>query len=484
MLGAALAGRALGAALLMAALAGGAGAQSASVTGEALYRERLALPPTAVFEAVLEAVDETEAPAAVLGRAEIAPAGQVPIAFAIPYDPARIAPAGRYQVRGRILVDGRPWFQSAAASPVLTGGHGDRAMLILQQVVEATPSTTPAEATPEPAPTTPATDAGSPLGALPASFAGDLPCADCPGIRYQLDLLPDQTYVLRTAYLERGPEHQFDDLGRFTLAEDGRKLVLQGSREPPLQLAVLGPDRLRKLDLAGQEIASGLNYDLVRVAAAAALEPRLMLRGQYRYQADAGRFTECLTGRDLPVAQEGDNRALERAYGEARGTPGAPLLANLEGQIALRPKVEGDGTEPTLVVERFIGIEPAAACAAAEPAPLANSYWKLIELQGAPVPVAEQQREAHLVLRAEDGRFAGSTGCNRLLGRYELAGERLTFSPGATTKMACSAPVMALEAAFVDALGAVASWRVDGEQLELLDSGGQRLARLERRLMP
>jgi copper homeostasis protein (lipoprotein) len=59
------------------------------------------------------------------------------------------------------------------------------------------------------------------LGPLPAGFTGVLPCADCPGVRYQLDLYPDQAFVLRTTYLEREPDNVFDDIGGFLLDPDG-----------------------------------------------------------------------------------------------------------------------------------------------------------------------------------------------------------------------------------------------------------------------
>ena len=44
----------------------------------------------------------------------------------------------------------------------------------------------------------------SPLGGFPATFEGELPCADCPGIFYHLDLFEDGVFFLRTTYLGRG----------------------------------------------------------------------------------------------------------------------------------------------------------------------------------------------------------------------------------------------------------------------------------------
>jgi copper homeostasis protein (lipoprotein) len=322
------------------------------------------------------------------------------------------------------------------------------------------------------------------LGALPATFAGELPCADCPGIRYQLDLFPGGAFFLRRVYLGREPDHVFDDIGSFAIASGGRTLVLMGGREAPIRFAVRDQDTLALLDLEGREIVSELNYDLTRQATLPPLEPRLAMRGMYQYFADAGRFTECLTGMSLPVAQERDNAALERGYGEARRQPGEELLVTLDGQIALRPKMEGEGEELALVPHRFIGVWPGETCGARfDTAPLENSYWKLTRLGDAPVLVGERQREPHRILRPHDGHFGGSGGCNRLIGSYRVDGNQLELSEAATTMMACPEG-METEAAFTAALSKVRIWRVIGEHLEVYDANDAFLARFERRLMP
>ena len=88
----------------------------------------------------------------------------------------------------------------------------------------------------------------------------------------------------------------------------------------------------------------------------------LVMRGMYRYMADAALFTECRTGRSFPVALEGDNRTLERAYLKVRKTPGEALLVTLEGRIVQRMPMEGPGPVPTLLPEKFIGVSPEEQC--------------------------------------------------------------------------------------------------------------------------
>jgi len=98
------------------------------------------------------------------------------------------------------------------------------------------------------------------------------------------------------------------------------------------------------------------------------------------------------------------------------------------------------------------------------------------------VTVADNQREPHFILQSDQKRVAGSGGCNRMMGSYTLDGSKLTVSQMAGTMMAC-AQGMDVERAFHAALPRVASWRIDGEKLELFDAEGASVAEFESRYM-
>ncbi|WP_051328924.1 YbaY family lipoprotein [Geminicoccus roseus] len=121
--------------LMAAGLLGGCMAvpEKPQISGTAGYRERIALPDDAVLDVVLEDVSRADSASEVLGAQEIDRAGQPPIAFTIPYDPARIDPGHRYVVRGTISVRGEPLFVTTQAHPVLTQGAGDRVELVLER---------------------------------------------------------------------------------------------------------------------------------------------------------------------------------------------------------------------------------------------------------------------------------------------------------------------------------------------------------------
>src|SRR5690242_4763336 len=89
----------------------------------------------------------------------------------------------------------------------------------------------------------------SKLEPLPASFTGDSPCADCPGIRYALNLFSGGSYFLRTTYVERGKP--FDELGRWTVSSDGTTLTLHSSTESPQRFTFKSGDVLARLNEDG-----------------------------------------------------------------------------------------------------------------------------------------------------------------------------------------------------------------------------------------
>jgi heat shock protein HslJ len=70
------------------------------------------------------------------------------------------------------------------------------------------------------------------------------------------------------------------------------------------------------------------------------------------------------------------------------------------------------------------------------------------------------------------GRVAGSAGCNRYNGLYQLNGNRLSLSRMVSTRMYCPGPgVMQQEAAYLQALQTVESYDVQGDRL-LINSAG------------
>ncbi len=315
---------------------------------------------------------------------------------------------------------------------------------------------------------------------LPASYKGELPGAGGP-ILWHLDLLSKSRYQLRTTYLNEPEPNHFDEIGHWKREQDTGRLVLRNAaRDPIFFLPKKEGSVLQKLDTTGRPIVSSHHSTLQRLPRPALIEPRLALAGMFTYMADAAIITLCADGQRLPVAMEGDFKALERAYLKERLLPGEPLLVDVDGLIALRPSMEsGQPPQLTLIVERFTDTWPRETCGnPLTDSPLRNTYWKLVRLNGTPVRVPRRQREPYLLFAGDGSHISGNSGCNPVMGGYELDGDRLLLSRMASTRMACLEG-MELEEQFLQSMEKVVRYRIRGSHLDLLDKTGAMIARFE-----
>ncbi|MER9327052.1 YbaY family lipoprotein [Mesorhizobium sp. M0488] len=110
-----------------------------AIRGEVIYRERIALPPSAVLSIQLADVSLADAPAKIIGEQNVKPTGQVPIGFEIKFDASVIRSQMTYALQARITVDDKLLFISDVRHQVdpLT----DVPQTIMLKIV--TPSTEP-----------------------------------------------------------------------------------------------------------------------------------------------------------------------------------------------------------------------------------------------------------------------------------------------------------------------------------------------------
>jgi heat shock protein HslJ len=77
--------------------------------------------------------------------------------------------------------------------------------------------------------------------------------------------------------------------------------------------------------------------------------------------------------------------------------------------------------------------------------------------------------QARATIRFDDGgELGGISFCNLYGGTYRVDGGEFAIEVGAMTEMACDEPVMSMESVFVAFLGAVRSFRVEGDGLTLV----------------
>lgn len=321
-------------------------------------------------------------------------------------------------------------------------------------------------------------DAAAPVSIepLPARYSGVLPCADCAGIRYEIDLRPANVYFLRMTYLDATPERSYDDIGAWSVASDLRTLALRSSRQSPSLFAIVDATMLRKLDLEGQPIESELNYSLNRDPAYQPLSPQVPLRGMYSSTETGAMIEECTTGLALELQGE-QTQALAEQFAQLRKGANRPMLLAIEGTIAAPASDLGFGTLTATSTARFW---PGESCGARGVThEIEGSRWVVVRLGDQAVVAEEGGPEPYIVLQASTKEVAGHGGCNRLSGGYRIKGDRIELDEFATTRMAC--PKSETEHAFLGALESVVRWRLIDNQLVLFDKSDAAVLQLESR---
>jgi heat shock protein HslJ len=76
-----------------------------------------------------------------------------------------------------------------------------------------------------------------------------------------------------------------------------------------------------------------------------------------------------------------------------------------------------------------------------------------------------------------DGSLSGSAGCNLYFARYTASGASLTIGSVAATKKSCTIPagIMGQEQSFLSLLALAAGYSIEGNELVLVDNGGNNL---------
>ena len=288
-------------------------------------------------------------------------------------------------------------------------------------------------------------------------YYGFLPCADCPGISYSLDLRNDGSYELQRFYNERSGDATIDR-GTYTV-RDGR-LSLTGQELADLQL---GDGQLIVLDKSGQPVAgdladryalthnkpNGWQMEATDMKNGLPEQPRadvFRALGNEPFWSVAFTETEMIfDGLDLDsltVPLASPTPAADREVYAYRGRSAAGELTvtlipgNCDDSMADRSYaftarasvLRAGETAPTV----YEGCGDFSS-----PAPL-DGKWRVTSLNGRE-PAGTKQSPT-LTVDAAAGQLSGSTGCNRFSGSFAAetgAGGTFQTGPLVTTKKMC-----------------------------------------------
>ncbi|KKO49817.1 heat-shock protein [Arsukibacterium sp. MJ3] len=286
------------------------------------------------------------------------------------------------------------------------------------------------------------------------SFSGTLPCADCPGIHYHLNLHRDGRFEVRQEYLERGDITIIK--GIWLLEKRNLHLVNQQHTLPAFYFS--SNNRLAMLDLAGNPISSALNYQLTRESTFIKLDTRQPMLGLYLLKDNQATFTLCQSGESLMVANTQHHLPMMRHYQQDQRFRNSAVIATLIGR-----KSDDEQGQTQLLIEKFEQFWPNAVC----PDPFSEGklqgiVWRAEKLAGRYLP---QQLNVRLIFDQQD-RFYGSSGCNNFNGNYQQQANRLNIAGLASTQKFCSDSNQ-LEQQFSRSLQAADRAEVNGDKLQL-----------------
>lgn len=143
------------------------------------------------------------------------------------------------------------------------------------------------------------------------------------------------------------------------------------------------------------------------------------------------------------------------------------FMANLQATATYT--IEGD----QLLLANADG-ETVLTFAASEPISLTGSAWVVTGHNNGREAVVSTLADTTMTANfGEDGSLTGSAGCNNYMTTYEIDGESMTIQPPASTRKLCPGEgVMDQEAEFLQALTTVATYRIDGNTMELRTADG------------
>lgn len=388
-----------------------------TLSGELYYLERIALSPGST--AVLELRAGAGPDAQLIAHDELDLGDrQVPIPFELSVDPAAWPGLAAAQFRAGIVSDPGPLRVTQAVELELAPGVTELGGLRLQPVPET-------------------------------AFGAIYACADQTVVfgvlgEHERLVVADEVFAMRAEVSASGARYvavdgsqtEFWSRGdEATVAVDGEVLPdCQLLRAPALPLRALGHEPSWLILIDDEAIALSTDFG-ARQLEFPLVEPEISAGGiRFVTETEDSRLT----------------LALDRQ-------PCSDTMANLAYPFRARYSLDGE-----------VGV----GCAGAPIEVLVGPEWRIESIgESAIVPGTQPTIE----FRVEEGeaRFAGLASCNRYMGGFRVTGEGLSFTPAATTLMACADEAQALqEARLTGLLAEVYGFGIDEDGRLVLHTGG------------
>lgn len=390
-------------------------AQSLVIKGAMAYRERIALPPDA--SAVVELREGPGTGGRVVAEWRSALKGrQVPVAFELNVDRAKLVAGARHSLRGAIFVGGRPAWITEPVPIDPSSAAIDVGLLRL-------------------------------AGVQPLAFASTLVCGDRSvtfghvGSTTRMEA-GGETFDLRPVRSASGARYEAlgDPSTSFWSKGDRATVVVRGQPWPECV-----PERAPSLPYRATGNEPGWRLDITARTMTLAADD-----GRTRIEAPT------------PVAEAGEGFTRFRAPAAGVGLVTTIFERHCADSMTGMPY-------PNAVTVAFAG-RTLVGCGGDPATLLRGAEWVVEGLAGGTVI----DRSRATLAFDPNGRVSGRGSCNRYTAAYALTGEGLTISKPASTMMACAPALMQQERLFFDLLAQVRRFSIDAGGALVLHAGDGR----------
>lgn len=288
--------------------------------------------------------------------------------------------------------------------------------------------------------------------AIEESFYGLIPCADCPGIEYELHLHDDNTYEESILYQDRMAEAHVED-GTYSMENDSI-IVLDRDGKEGFDRFVLRNNNLVILHSDGNEVEGPLASYYVLGKEKPDHSNRFKSTMDYSFKASGNEpFWDVRFGNDNKLYIGG-------LLGEEMVSYSFPMPKVKElNEHAKSYHIKNDKLEMNLMISpqacddtmadytfthkvnlqlklaEWESFEDFEGCGEYDGIYQLNNAWMLHAINGE--EISENNRAAHLQFDISDGVFYGNGGCNNISGNIEHTETTITFSKVAATLMHC-----------------------------------------------
>lgn len=285
------------------------------------------------------------------------------------------------------------------------------------------------------------------------TFEGVLPCADCPGVHYHINLYRDGRFEARTEAMERGQVQLIT--GSWLLDKRTLHLVNQQSTLPVFHFR--SNRQLVMTDLSGKPILSSDAYQLIRQDSLKKIDQRQPMLGMYQLRNNQAIFIQCQSGESLPIANTQNHLPMMRLYQQDPRFNNKAVITTLVGRKA----ADQNGID-TLYIDKFEQFWPNATC----PDRFAQKNLQGIVWRAEKVADRYVPHQLNVRLIFDKDKLYGFSGCNNFNASYQQRANTINVQQLASTRKFC-ADASSIEQQFTEKLQQADRAEVNADKLQL-----------------